>query len=85
MCCLLLVGVTADHFALEDVDADGDLDMILHFNTQAIITALGVDLASAESISAEAELTGETVDQIMIQGFDTIEFFQPGKRKGKSK
>ncbi|MGZ0173121.1 MAG: right-handed parallel beta-helix repeat-containing protein [Planctomycetales bacterium] len=80
-----LAGVSADHFALEDVDGDGDLDLILHFNTQAVITALGVDLASGKSISVEAELTGETIDEVMIQGFDTIEFFQPGKGKGKSK
>jgi len=80
-----LAGISTDHFALEDVDGDGDLDLILHFNTQAVITALGVDLASGESVSVEAELTGETIDEVMIQGFDTIEFFQPGKGKGKSK
>lgn len=78
-----LAGVDADHFALEDVDGDGDLDMILHFDAQAVISALGVDLNSGESVSVEAELTGETIDNVFIQGFDTIEFFQPGKGKGK--
>lgn len=29
-----LEGVAASHFALENVDRDGDLDMILHFRTQ---------------------------------------------------
>jgi hypothetical protein len=78
-----LAGVSAAHFALED--GDGDLDLVLHFNTQAVIAALGVDLAAGESITVDAELTGETIDEVMIQGFDTIEFFQPGKGKGKNK
>lgn len=78
-----LAGINADHFALEDVDGDGDLDLILHFSTQAVIDAVGVDLNSGESASVEAELTGETIDEVMIQGFDTIEFFQPGKGKGR--
>lgn len=78
-----LAGVNADHFALEDVDGDGDLDLILHFDTQDVIDALGITLNSGESVTVDAELTGETVDEVMIQGLDTIEFFQPGKGKGR--
>lgn len=74
-------GVSADHFALEDVD--GDLDMILHFDTQDVLNALGLALSSGESAIVSVELTGETIGEVMIQGFDTIEFIQPGKGKGK--
>jgi len=78
-------GIAADHFALEDVDGDGDLDMILHFRTQDVLAALGLDLDPGESETANAELTGETVDAVMLQGFDTIDFFMPGNGKAKGK
>ncbi len=80
---VLLAGINADHFALEDVDGDGDLDLILHFDTQSVIAVLGIDLGSGESVTVNAELTGQTIDNVFIEGFDTIEFFQPGKGKGK--
>jgi hypothetical protein len=51
------------HFALEDVDADGNTDMILHFNTKATGIQCGVTSAS---------LTGKTFDGQMIQGSDSI-------------
>ncbi len=78
-----LAGVNADHFALEDVDGDGDLDLILHFDTQDVIDSLGIDLDSGESVTVDAKLTGQTIDDVFIEGFDTIEFFQPGKGKGR--
>ena len=78
-----LAGVNADHFSLEDVDGDGDLDMILHFDTQSVIDALGINLNSGESVTIDAGLTGETIDEVMIQGFDTIEFFEPGRGNAK--
>lgn len=78
-----LAGVSARNFRLQDVDNDGDLDLVLQFNTQAVINALGVSLDSGESVIIDAELTGQTIDDVFIQGFDTIEFFQPGKGKGK--
>jgi hypothetical protein len=28
-------GVAPSHYALEDVDGDGDIDMILHFSTES--------------------------------------------------
>jgi len=80
-----LEGVAADHFALEDVDNDGDLDLILHFRTQDLLDALALDLGSGESEQVQVELTGETVDAVMIEGFDTIDFFLPGKGKGNGK
>lgn len=78
-----LEGVAADHFAREDVDQDGDLDLILQFRTQAVLDALGLQLGSGQTERVLVELTGETVDDVMIQGFDMIEFFLPGKGTGK--
>ena len=49
--------------ALEDVDADGDVDMILHFYTQE--TGINCEDPSAT-------LTGETFDGQAIKGDDTI-------------
>ncbi len=74
-----LAGTDADRFALEDVDGDGDLDMILHFDTQAVIESLEVNLASGDSELITVVLTGETIDGVAIQGFDSIDFFRPGK------
>jgi hypothetical protein len=49
--------------ALEDVDGDGDIDMILHFNTQDTWIQYG---------DTSASLTGETVSGQTIQGSDSI-------------
>lgn len=51
------------HAALEDVDLDGDTDLILHFNTQTTGIQCG---------DTSASLTGETLDGQMIQGSDAI-------------
>lgn len=48
---------------IEDVDEDGDLDLVLHFNTQETGIACG---------DTEAHLTGETFDGQAIEGFDSI-------------
>jgi uncharacterized delta-60 repeat protein len=48
---------------LEDVDRDGDTDMILHFNTQN----LGIHCGDTEGL-----LTGETVSGQAIEGSDSI-------------
>ena len=49
--------------ALEDVDGDGDVDMILHFSTQNTGIVCGDTYAS---------LTGETFDGQMIEGSDSV-------------
>ncbi|MBI4486218.1 MAG: right-handed parallel beta-helix repeat-containing protein, partial [Acidobacteria bacterium] len=51
------------HAALEDVDGDGDIDMILHFNTQNTGIACG---------NTSASLTGKTLGGQMIEGSDSI-------------
>ena len=48
---------------IEDVDKDGDLDLVLHFKTQD--TGIGCG-------DIEAGLTGETFDGQAIEGFDLI-------------
>jgi len=53
----------AAHFALEDVDGDGDKDMVLHFNTQDTGILCG---------DTSASVTGDTVDGQMIKGSDSI-------------
>jgi len=50
-------------FAFADVDGDGDLDIILHFNTQQTGIACGDTFTS---------LTGETFSGVEIQGSDSI-------------
>jgi hypothetical protein len=53
----------AQHSALEDVDGDGDLDMILQFRTQQTGIACGATMAT---------LTGRTFSGQAIQGSDSV-------------
>lgn len=46
--------------------------------------ALALDLDPDESEEIEVELTAETVDGALLEGFDAIEFFRPGKGRGKN-
>jgi hypothetical protein len=61
------------HYAMEDVDGDGDVDLILHFITAEI----GLD-----EDSEEATLTGQTYDEMDIVGTDAVRIVPP-KGKGK--
>lgn len=58
----------AVQWAFENVDGDGDLDMILHFETEETGISAG---------DTEAELTGKTVDGMDIHGSDSVRTVPP--------
>lgn len=58
----------AKHWALEDVDNDGDEDMILHFRTQDTGIKHG---------DTQAELVGETLEGRDIHGLDSVRTVPP--------
>jgi VCBS repeat-containing protein len=70
------------HYAIEDIDGDGDDDMILHFNTQ--------ELGLTED-DVKATLSGETTEGAYFTGTDSVKIIksknkekeQNGKAKGK--
>ncbi len=57
------VGASPLKWHLSDVDLDGDMDLVLHFQTQEI---------ELTKDSTEATLTGETFDAQQIQGTDSV-------------
>jgi hypothetical protein len=60
---VLFAGASPLRWAMEDVDLDGDLDLLFHFSTQEL------DLSGD---SSEAVLTGVTLDGATILGIDTV-------------
>ena len=60
---VMFEGANPVRWAMEDVDGDGDLDMILHFRTQE------VGLMESDT---EATITGKTMDGISIHGTDSV-------------
>lgn len=51
----------------EDIDKDGDLDLVLHFNTQTLRLI---------PTSTEAILTGRLMDGLLIKGVDSVRIVQ---------
>lgn len=65
------------HYAIEDVDGDGDLDIILHFKVQE------ADIGAEDT---EAILTGQTQDSVHIIGVDAVRIVPPkATAKGNKK
>ena len=65
---VLFEGAAAKHWALEDVDEEGDDDLILHFRCQEV---------SIEGDATEACLEGETYDGQDIEGCDSVRLVPP--------
>jgi hypothetical protein len=55
---------------LDDVDGDGDDDMLFHFRTQQL---------NLDPSSTRAVLSGETTDEVPIQGSGEVRIVQPKK------
>jgi len=66
--CFGPLGAQAVDWDLEDVDNDGDEDMLLHFRTQDTGIIAG---------DTEAELTGKTWDGMDIYGSDSVRTVPP--------
>jgi len=66
---VIFLGVNPVKSALEDVDNDGDLDMILQFKTKQLNFTLLVDEGGEYPY---AYLTGETISGELIEGKDTV-------------
>ena len=83
---VMFAGALAVQNSLEDVDNDGDLDMVLHFltqetNLQGIYEQLLIDDVGADGVldskrqMAEVSLTGKTVTDEAFEGFDDMDLF----------
>ena len=60
-----LEGVDPVKWAMDDVDEDGDLDLILHFSTRDLAGPLDIN-------STDATLSGETYDGEAFTGVDSV-------------
>ncbi|GAB4531879.1 MAG: hypothetical protein Kow0063_11720 [Anaerolineae bacterium] len=67
---VLFAGASPVRWTLEDVDSDGDMDMLFHFKTQELDLDAG---------STEAYLTGYTQDGQFIWGVDAVNIVPKGK------
>ena len=63
-------GATPAHRAFEDVDSDGDVDLILHFKTRELFL---------QNESSSAMLLGQTHDRMLLGGSVNIEIISPKK------
>jgi len=83
----VLAGVNGDNAAphhnghVEDVDGDGDLDMVFHFREWE----LGIDSSTAEALDiVPLLLTGVTISGVFFEGTDTVRI-NPNNGNSKDK
>jgi len=67
---VMFAGASPLRWAMEDVDDDGDEDLLFHFKTQEL---------ELNGDSTEATLTGSTYSGQSIQGTDTVNIVPKGK------
>jgi hypothetical protein len=77
-------GAYAVHSALEDVDGDGDLDMVLHFcvqetNLADVYAGLLAEDPTSKHQSASLRLEGKTIYDELFAGEDFADLFLAGK------
>ena len=60
---VVFAGASWRHFGLKDVDNDGDVDLVLHFECQQV---------NLDSHATEACLEGETYDGQQVGGCDSV-------------
>ena len=60
---VVFAGASPLRWAYEDVDGDGDIDLLFHFDTQEL---------NLDGNSTEASLTGVTFDGVPIHGVDSV-------------
>ncbi len=73
---IVFLDATPVQWAMDDVDFDGDLDMIFHFKIQELDFTLLVDEGGEYPY---AYITGETTDGQPIEGKDTVRLVHPLK------
>jgi len=88
---VLFAGAQAVQWSYEDVDLDGDLDLVMHFETQktnlqAVYTDLLLadfgldDVLDSTRQAATVTLTGKTTDGLTLEGSDELNLFLSGKK-----
>jgi len=88
---VLFAGAHAVHSSLVDVDGDGRLDLVLHYRTQdtnlqSLYQQLLADDVNDDGVldsnhqTARVSLTGQTEDDVFIEGFDDLDLFLSGKK-----
>jgi hypothetical protein len=65
---IIFAGATPVKWVVQDIDGDGDDDILLHFKT--------IELSDLSSLSTEAVLSGITLDSTPFSGKDTVNVIQ---------